>query len=65
MLIKGLVFVYRTDTGGIASICVFRDYSETVAARILYHISYERFYFSLSNDVVIRTFRQKIFKMEI
>ena len=55
----------RTDTGGLASICVFRSYSGTIVARILYHISYERFYFSLSNDVVIRKFRQMMFKMEI
>ena len=55
----------RTDTGGLASICVFRSYSGTKVARILYHISHLRFYFSLSNDVVIKTFRQKMFKMEI
>ena len=30
----------RTDTGGLASICVFRSYSGTIVARILYHISY-------------------------
>ena len=34
-------------------------------ARILYYTSYERVYFSLSNDVVIRKFRQNILKMEI
>ena len=55
----------RTDTGGLASICIFCSYSGTIVARILYHILYLRFYFSLSNDVVIRMFRQKMFKMEI
>ena len=50
----------RTDTGGSVSICVFCDYSGTIAARILYYISYERFHFSLSSDLVIRIFRQKI-----
>ena len=55
----------RTDTGGLASICVFSNYSGTIVARILYYIPYERYYFSLSNDIVIRKFRLKISKMEI
>ena len=51
--------------GGKASICVFCNYSGTIVARILNYTSYERVYFSLSNDVVIWKFRQKILKMEI
>ena len=51
--------------GGLASICVFCNYSGTTVARILYCTSYERFYFSLSNDIVIRKCRQQILKMEI
>ena len=43
----------------------FLDYSGIVVARILYYISYERSHFSLSNDLVIRKFRQKKLKMEI
>ena len=55
----------RTDTGGSASISVFCNYIGTIVARILYYILYERFYFALSNDLVIRKLRQKISKMEI
>ena len=55
----------RTDTGGSASICVFLNYSGIIVARILYYLSYERFYFFLSNALVIRKIRQKILKMEI
>ena len=50
----------RTDTGGLASICAFLNYSGSIVARILYYISYKRYLFSLSNDVVIRGFRQQI-----
>ena len=44
--------------GHVALICVFFYYSGTSVATILYYTSYERFLFSLSNDVVIRRFRQ-------
>ena len=39
--------------------------SGTLVARILYYTSYGRFYISLSNDVGIRKYRQKILKREI
>ena len=55
----------RTDTGALASIWVFLNYSGTVIARILYNISYERSFRSLSNDLVIKKFRQTILKMGI
>ena len=55
----------RTDTGGLALICVFLNYSEIIIARILCDTSYERYLFSLSRYVVIRRFRQKILKVEI
>ena len=55
----------RTDTGALASIWVFLSYSGTIIARILYDISYERSFRSLSNDLVIKKFRQTILKMEI
>ena len=42
--------------------CVVCNYSGTVVARILYHTSYEGFYISLSNDVGVMKFRQKIIK---
>ena len=48
----------RTDTGDVALSCVFLNYSGTSVAKILYYTSYERSLFSLSNDVVIRRFRQ-------
>ena len=50
----------RTDTGGLASICDSLNYSGTTVARILYFTSYETYLFSLSNEVVIRRYRQKI-----
>ena len=55
----------RTDTGGLASICSFFNYSRTILARILYYTSYERYSFFLSTDIVIKRFRQQILKMEI
>ena len=59
----------RPDKGGFSlDFAFFCDYSGTIAAivaRILYYISYERFYFSLSNHLVIRKFRPNILKMEI
>ena len=56
----------RTDTGGLSlDLRFFLDYIGIIVARILYNISYERSYFSLSNDLVIRKFRQKILKMDI
>ena len=47
----------RTDTGGLALICVFLNYSGTIVARILYYTSYERYFFCLSNDINHRKFR--------
>ena len=57
--------ILRTDTGDLALICILLNYSGTSVAKILYYTSYERHLFSLSNDVVIRRFKQKILTMEI
>ena len=40
-------FALRTDTGGLASICVSLNYSGTTVARILYYTSYERYFLSI------------------
>ena len=66
MLSRGIYegnFHLRTDTGNEPRF--FCNYSGTIVARMFYLTSYKRFYFSLSNDVVTRTFRQEILKMEI
>ena len=55
----------RTDTGVEPRFAFFSNYSGTIVAKILYYTSNERVYFSLSNGVIIRRFRQKIIKMEI
>ena len=57
--------ILRTDTRDLALICVFLNYSGTSVAKILYYTLYERYLFSLSNDVVIRRFRYKKLKMKI
>ena len=55
----------RTDTGVWPRFAFFFNYSGTIVSRILYYTSHERFYLSLSNDIVTRKFRQRILKMEI
>ena len=56
--------ILRTDTRDLALISVFFNYSGTSVAKILYYTSYERYLFSLSNDVVIRRFRFQNIKDE-
>ena len=37
----GMTQYFRTDTGGLASVCGFLDYSGTIVARILYYTPYQ------------------------
>ena len=47
----------KTDMGGLASICAFMNYSGATVYGVWYYVSFERYLIPLSNDVVIKRFK--------
>ena len=50
-------FPLRTDTGGLGSIYEILNYSATTVAILLQYVPSERLFFSLSNDIKLKTFK--------